>query len=131
MNSLSEGLRQDFNPDAHILTRLRVIHPMLAVAIGLAAGGLAYWMRRRFSDPRLQMLTAGIMGLVVLQFLLGVANVALLAPIAIQIVHLLVSDLIWLSLVLVAGVTIGTADLLPRLADQNIHDRVDQSKSVG
>ncbi len=131
VNSLSEGLRQDFNPDAHILTRLRVIHPMLAITIGLAIGGLAYWMRRRFTDLRIQQLTAAIMGLVVVQFLLGVVNVALLAPVAIQIVHLLVSDLIWLCLVLLAGVTMGTADLLPRLADQNVHDRVDQPKSVG
>src|SRR5215470_11792222 len=32
--SLSEGFRQDMSPGAHVLLRLRVVHPLLALAVG-------------------------------------------------------------------------------------------------
>ena len=41
--------------------------------------------------------------LIGLQLLLGVANVLLLTPVTIQILHLLVADLIWVALILSAA----------------------------
>ncbi|HEX8097263.1 MAG TPA: COX15/CtaA family protein, partial [Pyrinomonadaceae bacterium] len=43
-NSFAAGLSQDFSPTAHLLLRLRVFHPLIAIAIGclvIAAAALA------------------------------------------------------------------------------------------
>lgn len=87
--SLAEGFRQDFNPVANVLLRLRLLHPMLAVVTACWLGfyGALY---RRWS----------LLGLVAAQVAAGGINLLLLAPIWMQMVHLLLADLVWISLVL-------------------------------
>jgi cytochrome c oxidase assembly protein subunit 15 len=48
--------------------------------------------------------------LVFLQLIAGAANVALLAPIWLQLTHLLIADLLWLALVLLAASAPQPAD---------------------
>jgi len=96
--SLTEGLQQDFSPAAHFLLRLRVFHPMLAIAVGFYIVLVAWKLRpgsgvERYVAP---FLTA----IFVLQLGLGALNVILLAPVWMQLVHLLVADLIWIGQVL-------------------------------
>jgi heme A synthase len=112
-STLAEGLRQDFSSEASILLRLRIFHPMIAVATALLAGGTAYWLRQRYAHPRLQALSLLLICVFVLQLVLGVTNVILLAPVWMQIVHLIVSELAWIVLILLSAVTLGTVDLLP------------------
>lgn len=98
--SLVEGLQQDISPTAHFLIRLRIIHPFIAVIMGvyLAATVLQIVLSRRdFILRRLAVILAGVF---LLQTGLGVLNVVLLAPVWMQLVHLLVADLLWISLVL-------------------------------
>jgi heme A synthase len=98
--SLVEGLQQDVSPTAHFLIRLRVIHPFIAIIMGvyLAATVLQIVLSRRdFILGRLAVILAGVF---LLQTGLGVLNVVLLAPVWMQLVHLLVADLVWISLVL-------------------------------
>ncbi len=45
----------------------------------------------------------GVMTLVVIQLTAGVVNLWLLAPIWMQLVHLLIADLLWIALVLLAA----------------------------
>jgi heme a synthase len=45
----------------------------------------------------------GVLSLLALQIALGVADVALLAPLWLQITHLLGADLLWIALVLLAA----------------------------
>ena len=112
-STLAEGLRQDFSSEASILLRLRIFHPMIAVTTAFLAGGTAYWLRQRYAHPRLQTLSLLLICVFVLQLVLGVINVILLAPVWMQIVHLIVSELAWIALILLAAVTLGTVDLLP------------------
>jgi cytochrome c oxidase assembly protein subunit 15 len=44
-----------------------------------------------------------VLGLLAFQFLLGLADVVLLAPVWMQILHLLGADLYWVALVALAG----------------------------
>ncbi|MFL5574604.1 MAG: COX15/CtaA family protein [Gemmatimonadaceae bacterium] len=101
--SLAEGMRQDFAPTAHVLLRLRVWHPTLAVAVGLvvllAAG--AAWLTR--DDRRTQRLALAIALLFVAQLAAGVTNLLLLAPVWMQIIHLLLADAVWITLVLLTA----------------------------
>lgn len=101
--SLSAGLAADFDTTAHFLTRLRLIHPILAVIVGLY---LVFVASRSYKKvPRF---AAGVIALVVLQMLIGVVNVAALTPIPIQVLHLLVADLLWIAVLLMAA-EVGTS----------------------
>jgi cytochrome c oxidase assembly protein subunit 15 len=51
-------------------------------------------------------IVAGLLGL---QFVLGIADVLLLAPVWMQILHLLGADLYWVALVTLAAVVIWPA----------------------
>jgi len=97
--SLAHALAQDLSPTSHLLIRLRLGHPLLAaaaafVALVFAVTAMSAADLRRAARGRL------VAGLAVIQITLGVANVALLAPLALQLAHLLVADLLWIAGVL-------------------------------
>jgi heme A synthase len=48
-----------------------------------------------------------VVGLVAAEIAIGVLNVLLLAPVPLQLVHLLAADLLWLSIVLLAAATLA------------------------
>jgi len=97
-----EGLAQDFSPGAHLLLRLRLWHPVIALAVGLGVAYLAAWLRRRRPTPQVRRSAAALVALFGLQIALGVANLLLAAPVWMQLVHLLAADLVWIALVLLA-----------------------------
>ncbi|HEY8105505.1 MAG TPA: COX15/CtaA family protein, partial [Gemmatimonadales bacterium] len=105
--SLREGLRQDASPTAHILLRLRILHPAAAVAVGAYLISLAVAIAARRDDPRLGRCARALGTLIVLQWLVGMANIALLAPIWLQLAHLLLADAVWITLVLLAAVALA------------------------
>lgn len=100
VNSLAEGLRQDFSPVSHQLTRLRLIHPALALIV---SGFLIYLARTvrawRPAEPTGK-IANWLVAFVAIQLAAGALNLLLHAPIWLQIAHLLFSDLIWIALVL-------------------------------
>ncbi len=105
--SLAEGIRQDFSPTAHLLVRLRVLHPTLAVAVVfvlLLAAGVSARLRPSPLTTRLAVLVAAL-GLG--QLLAGLVNLLLLAPIWMQLVHLLLADALWIALVLLAATALA------------------------
>jgi heme A synthase len=94
--SLQAGLAADFSGAAPWLVRLRIWHPVIAV---LASGYIltvALSTRRR---PWGRVVSA----LVVLQLTAGVVNLELLAPVWMQLLHLLLADLLWIALVIFAA----------------------------
>lgn len=101
--SLAEALRADLSTTSHVLIELRILHPVFAVVFGATVAGLAPWIARSVGGGRGAVrLASAIGGLVGLQIILGVINVLLLAPVWMQIVHLLVADLLWITWVLLA-----------------------------
>jgi heme A synthase len=93
--SLTAGLGADWAPAQHFLTRLRVLHPVAAV---LVSGALAATAARRLqSSP-----AKAVLALVVIQVFAGVANVVLLTPVWMQLVHLGIADALWVAWVLLA-----------------------------
>ncbi len=105
--SLAEGIRQELSGEGHVLLRLRVLHPFAAILAGallLAAARSALAAR---PDARVRRAAIAIAGLVAVEIVAGVSNVLLLAPIWLQIVHLLLADLLWLGLVLLASATLA------------------------
>jgi heme a synthase len=108
-SSLREGVEQEFAPAAHFLLRLRILHPLFAVLTGLyllyAASSA---VRARPSAP-VKRLAAALAALVALQLAAGVVNIALLAPMGMQLAHLLLADLLWIALVVLTARAAATA----------------------
>jgi cytochrome c oxidase assembly protein subunit 15 len=93
--SLSAGLAQDFSAGAPLLVRMRWLHPAAAL-IGL---GCAIWLSLALRSRTARWLLA----LIAAQFVLGTADVLLLAPVWMQVLHLLGADLYWIALVAVCS----------------------------
>jgi cytochrome c oxidase assembly protein subunit 15 len=101
-SSLRAAFAQDFAVGSPWLLRLRGVHPASAVI----AAVFVLWLvgqARRAGAGRLAGL---VVGLLVFQFGLGVADVLLLAPVWMQIVHLLGADVYWVSLVALAAAVV-------------------------
>jgi heme A synthase len=106
--SLAEGFAQDFSPTAHLLVRLRVLHPSFAVLVVfllLLTAGVAAKFRPSATTIRLAI---GVATLALVQLAAGLVNLVLLAPIGMQLVHLLLADALWLTLVLLTASALAT-----------------------
>ena len=105
--SLAEALRQDLSPTAHLLIRLRIFHPMIAIVAGMFAAFLAMQWLPRAETRRL---AAWTLAFVLAQIGAGVANVLLLAPVWLQVVHLLLADLLWIAFVRLGASALAVLD---------------------
>jgi heme A synthase len=98
--SLRDGLVQEMSPMAHAFVRLRMLHPAIALMTGVFALCLAGVVRVVRPEPRTRLLSRIVTMAFVTQFAIGMLNVALLAPVPVQLVHLLMADVTWIALVL-------------------------------
>jgi cytochrome c oxidase assembly protein subunit 15 len=111
-SSLAEGFQQDVSETAHVLLRLRVLHPLLAVGVGALVVALASFIARLRPAAEVKRGAAVLGILYAVQLGVGVINLVLLAPVWMQIIHLLLADLVWISLVRLAAA--GLAEDAPR-----------------
>lgn len=101
--SLGSSLAQDFSANSSWLLRWRWTHPMLAFLASIfliwllvrAVQRSTYWDNRGLSAVVLSLLAA--------QYVLGVLDVVLLAPLWLQIAHLLGADSLWATLVVLTA----------------------------
>lgn len=105
--SLAEGLRQSFSADAHPLVQLRKLHPLLAVLLGAYLVGTARVVARLRPSRAAGRLAGGLLALYGLQLVAGAVNVVLLAPVWMQLLHLLLADLVWISFVILAATALA------------------------
>lgn len=112
VESLRAAYAQDFTANSPWLLRLRLVHPVSA----LVAAAFVVWLvrcSRREQAPGdgksinvRARLASLVVYLLILQFVLGFADVLLLAPAWMQLVHLLGANLYWVALVVLAAETI-------------------------
>lgn len=107
--SLREGFQQDFSPTAHFLLRLRVVHPALAVSLGVYLLLVASAVLRRRTEPDPRRFARLLIGLFFAQLAAGTLNLLLRAPIWMQLVHLLLADAVWVVLVLLTATALADA----------------------
>ncbi len=98
--SLLAGWEADFAAGSNLLIRLRVWHPVIALLAGASIAAIALEIRGKSIRPQARQMASAAAGLVGLQLAAGLINVWLLAPVWMQLVHLLLADLLWLTLVL-------------------------------
>jgi len=112
-DSLASGLAADLSPTAHFLVRLRVIHPLLAALTALVllalSGFLAATRSAGVAGRPTRSLSLAVAVLVLTQMLAGLLNLYLLAPVWMQLVHLLLADLLWIAFVPLADAASQTS----------------------
>ena len=113
--TLAHALEQDLSPTAHLLIRLRVFHPGIAIAAGLLVLVLALRILKAHLSPRADRLAGWTAGLVFVQFLAGLVNVLLLAPVWLQVVHLLLADLLWIVLLLLGSTALSESGVYSKV----------------
>ena len=114
--SFAAGLSDELSGNAAVLLRLRLLHPFAAVGAGAILLAVSRTALRARPDARVRRAAVAIAGLVALEIAAGAANVLLLAPIWLQLFHLLVADLLWLALVLLAAASLAPGEHAARSA---------------
>jgi len=107
--SLAHGLEQDSEAGAHFLIRLRIYHPLIAIIAGAYILLLVKHLWNRRTDVPSQKFGTALFILILIQWAAGLMNVILLAPVPIQIIHLLIADLVWITLVLFSATMLSLA----------------------
>jgi len=106
----SEPFAPELSSEAHFLTRIRIIHPILAIG----AAAVAWWISAKRGLPRSR--AAVVIPLLIGAMLLsGVLNIALGVPLWMQLVHLALADVLWIAYVLVSARALEVEDPVPAI----------------
>ncbi len=108
--TLAAALVQDLAPHTNWLIRVRILHPLSAMVAAAFIGWLVLRAVTVTEVKSQRPLALGIIVLLGFQIVLGLADVALLAPVWLQVLHLLGADLLWISMVVL---TVGLC-VMPR-----------------
>jgi cytochrome c oxidase assembly protein subunit 15 len=94
-SSLRSAIEQDLSSSSPLLLRLRGVHPLSAII----AAGFVIWIIAQAKHLRQNRLANAVLVLLCVQFGLGLLDIVLLAPVWMQIAHLLGADLYWIALI--------------------------------
>ena len=95
--SFYEGLMEDFDRTSELLTRLRILHPMVATGLSV---GLIIESRKVQKDYKIDVKFFQI--LVFIAVILGVLNVLSNILLLLSILHLAIADLLWITYIYVS-----------------------------
>ena len=106
-SSLGNAMQQDFaghlTGESTWLLRWRWTHPTIAILASIFLIWLLIRAARRGGPWDNRRLSALVVGLLVVQYVLGALDVWLLAPVWMQVVHLLGADALWTALVVLTA----------------------------
>ena len=101
--SLSEALTSDFSASSGWLVRWRWTHPTIAFLASIFLIWLLVRAVRRSAHWDNRGLSALVLVLLALQYVLGLMDVVWLAPVWLQVVHLLGADALWVALIVLTA----------------------------
>ena len=109
IHSHAEAVQASLTPGAHFLVRLRLLHPLIAGSVGLyllLIAGLTAHLR---PSEKTRFWASGVGTLFLAQICVGFLNVGLLAPVWMQVIHLVMADAVWVvvSLMSIAALAVG------------------------
>ncbi len=102
-SSLGQALTQDFSAGSGWLVRWRWTHPTVAFLCSIFLIWLLVRAAQRSTHWDNRGLSALVLLLLAAQYVLGVLDVFLLAPLWLQVAHLLGADVLWVALVVLTA----------------------------
>ncbi len=128
-SSLAQGVSQDFSPNVNFLIHLRIWHPVIAVIVGFYLVFLSSLFALQTGDRGIKRIARLLAGLFILQLIAGLVNVVLLAPVWMQIVHLLLADSVWISLILLSASILRAPGSAHQAVNAQVGSMVPQKES--
>jgi heme A synthase len=112
VSAAGEAVRDDLSAAARLMFSLRHyrLHPLMAVVVGAYVVAFALALRRLRPAVWVRRWAAAAVWLVAAQLGVGLLNAALLAPVWLQLAHLLLADLLWLALVLLSATALAESE---------------------
>lgn len=99
--SLAEGMAKDFSPTSDLILRLRLSHPILSILTSVYLIFVSGWLKASSDgNSKVAWWANAVSLLVVIQVGFGGATLLTLGPIVMQLGHLLLADIVWISFVL-------------------------------
>lgn len=90
--SVFEGIMKDFSEHSHLFVRLRIIHPLLAVAL---VSSVIYWLQTRVkASKEVSKLVLSLFA----AMLIGIITLMTLSPTWLKITHLMMAHFIWAAI---------------------------------
>jgi heme A synthase len=115
---ITGGISPTENALVATLVELRILHPIIAFVVGALVGLAAWTVMRQRPGRTTQQLGRLLIGLYVVQLLAGSLNVALRAPVWLQLVHLAITSTLWILLVMLAAAALARTETAPVSAQQ-------------
>ncbi len=117
--TLAEGIAKDFSPTSNVLLRVRLFHPITAILGSVFLIFLTGWMAKVSGNDRAVSRWSNVLSVLVLvQLAFGSLTLYMLAPIVMQLGHLLLADAIWISLVLFTAAFLSAENMGKTVDDQ-------------
>ncbi|MEM1093894.1 MAG: COX15/CtaA family protein [Bacteroidota bacterium] len=110
--TITGGISPEESVIVATLIGLRVYHPLMAVITGVIICIAAYRVYSRSAVPLARSLARVLTSLFLVQLALGYINILLMAPVWMQITHLLVSDIIWILLLITTAAVLADRRVL-------------------
>lgn len=105
--SLSAALGADLSASSQLLIRLRLLHPAIAIAVVVLLSFGSASLKVPSGNRIGARAKRAVPALAWIQLLGGFLNVWLLAPVWMQMVHLLLADALWVSLILLSAAVLA------------------------
>ena len=102
-SGLAARLQEDQGLNAHLLQRMRGIHPFLAMAVAAFVAYAAALVPGYRTSPGVRRASLAVVVCVSVQVFAGLINIWLSAPGPLQVLHLLLANIVWISLILLAA----------------------------
>jgi protoheme IX farnesyltransferase len=99
-------LAQAANPQAHWLQKLQPLHPYLSLAVGLFVGMMAGMLSHLRPSESVLKATKIMCAVFCAQLLIGLASIRLDAPIWMQMLHLVLGDAVFVSMVVAVALAL-------------------------
>ena len=112
-NYVGEGIVSDIQFKSHILKSVRIFHPIIAIIISFYCIFTCLKLTNEYSSPNQRFLCKTILTILVVQMGMGFANILLLAPIWLQILHLFMADFLWVLVILFLNEYLSSPEVYP------------------
>lgn len=100
---IAARLQEDQGASAHLLQRMRAIHPLFAISVAAYVAYVAMVVPGYRISRDVKRASFALAGCVCLQVLAGAMNVLQSAPGYLQVTHLLLANFTWISLILLGA----------------------------
>lgn len=102
--TLADGLAKDLSPVSSILLKIRPFHPLLSILTSVYLIFLGGWLRKASNANRRVIRWSNALSIVIIiQVAFGAATLLMLAPVVMQVGHLLLADVVWIIFVLLVA----------------------------